>query len=160
VQLEEDEILNVVGHEFSHLKNRDPLVMLGLTSVEYLLRIYLFINLFSSFFWFGYLYLFVSITLLYFIAKFFEGRADLDTAVKIGQPKILAEALEKIGFRRLQFQGISAYKIQSWVRWDPHPPVYFRIRRLETLEKPEEIKHTLIQSIKDNIHAFADAIRM
>lgn len=159
VQLEEDEILNVVGHEFSHLKNRDPLVLLGLTSAEYFLRIYLFINLFSSFFWFGYLYLFVSITLLYFIAKFFEGRADLDTAVKIGQPKILAEALEKIGFRRLQFQDISAYKIQSWIRWDPHPPVYFRIRRLETLEKPEEIKHTLIQSIKDNIHAFANAIR-
>jgi heat shock protein HtpX len=159
VQLEEDEILNVVAHEFSHLKNRDPLVLLGLTSAEYLLRIYLFINLFASFFWFGYVYLFASITSLYFVAKFFEGRADLDTAVKIGQPKVLAEALEKIGFRRLQFQEVSAYKIQSWIRWDPHPPVYFRIRRLATLEKPEEIKHTLIQSIKDNLHAFADAIR-
>jgi heat shock protein HtpX len=159
VQLEEDEILNVVGHEFSHLKNRDPLVLLGLTSAEYLLRIYLFINLFAYFFWFGYVYLFASITLLYFIAKFFEGRADLDTAVKIGQPKILAGALEKIGFRGLQFQDVSAYQIQSWIKWDPHPPMYFRIRRLETLEKPEEIKHTLIQSIKDNLHAFADTIR-
>jgi heat shock protein HtpX len=123
VQLEEDEILNVVGHEFSHLKNRDPLVLLGLTSAGYLLRIYLFINLFVSFFWFGYIYLFASITLLYFIAKFFEGRADLDIAVKIGQPKILAGALEKIGFRRLQFQDVSAYKIQSWIRWDIHPPI-------------------------------------
>ncbi len=159
VQLEEDEILNVVGHEFSHLKNRDPLILLGLTSTEFLLRIYVLINLFASFFWFGYIYLFASITSLYFIAKFFEGRADLDTAVKIGQPKILAEALEKIGFRRLQFQDISAYRIQSWIRWDPHPPIYFRIHRLETLEKPEEIKHTLIRSIKDNLHAFVDAIR-
>ena len=159
VQLEEDEILNVVGHEFSHLKNRDPLVLLGLTSAEFLLRIYVLINLFAFFFWFGYVYLFASITVLYFIAKFFEGRADLDTAVKIGQPKILAEALEKIGYRRLQFQDVSAYKIQSWIRWDPHPPVYFRIHRLETLEKPEEIKHTLIRSIKDNLHAFVEAIR-
>jgi heat shock protein HtpX len=159
VQLEEDEIVNVVGHEFSHLKNRDPLILLGLTSAEFLLRIYVLISLFAYFFWFGYVYLFASITTLYFIAKFFEGRADLDTAVKIGQPKILAEALEKIGFRRLQFQDISSYRIQSWIRWDPHPPVYFRIHRLETLEKPEEIKHTLIQSIKDNLHAFAEAIR-
>jgi heat shock protein HtpX len=159
VQLEEQEILNVIGHEFSHLKNRDPLILLGLTSAEYLLRIYLFINLFASFFWFGYVYLFTSITLLFFVAKFFEGRADLDTAVKFGQPKILAEALEKIGFRSLQFQDVSAYRIQSWIRWDPHPPVYFRIRRLETLENTEEIKHTLIQSIKDNLREFVAAIR-
>ena len=159
VQLEEDEIVNVVGHEFSHLKNRDPLILLALTSTEYLLRIYIFINLFASFFWFGYLYLFTSISLLYFVAKFFEGRADLDAAIKIGQPKILAGALEKIGFRRLQFQDVSAYRIQSWIRWDPHPPMYFRVQRLETLENPENIKHTLLQSIKDNLRAFWNSLQ-
>lgn len=158
VQLEEDEILNVIGHEFSHLINRDPLVLLGLTTSEYLLRIYLLINLFTSFFWFAYIYLFLSLSSLYFIAKFFEGRADLDTAAKVGQPKVLAKALEKIGFSRLQFQDISAYRIQSWIRWDPHPPIYFRIHRLVTMENPQEIKHTLVRSIKDNFRAFWDAI--
>ncbi|MDG6222234.1 MAG: M56 family metallopeptidase [Candidatus Bathyarchaeota archaeon] len=159
VQLQEDEILNVIGHEFSHLVNRDPLILLGLTTSEYLLRIYLFLNLFTSFFWFAYIYLFLSLSSLYFIAKFFEGRADLDTAVKIGQPKVLAEALEKIGFSRLQFQDVSAYKVQSWIRWDPHPPIYFRIHRLMTIEDPKEIKHTLVRSIKDNFNGLWDAIR-
>jgi heat shock protein HtpX len=159
VQLEENEVLNVVGHEFSHLKNRDPLVLFGLTSAEYILRLYVFINLIFGFIWFAYLYLFTSITIMYFIAKFFEGRADLDAAVKIGQPKILAEALEKIGYQRLQFRDVGTYKIQSWIRWDTHPPIYFRIHRLETLEKPEEIKHTLFRSIKDNLTAFVDAFR-
>jgi len=159
VQLEEDEIVNVVGHEFSHLKNRDPLVLLALTNAEYLVRLYLFINLFASIFWFGYFYLFVSISLLYFVAKFFEGRADLDSAIKIGQPKVLANALEKIGYRRLQFKNIPQYRIQSWIRWDPHPPMYFRVNRLENLENPEDIKHPFIQSVKDNLRAFWNSIK-
>ena len=29
VQLEEDEILSVLGHEFGHLKGRDPLILYG-----------------------------------------------------------------------------------------------------------------------------------
>jgi heat shock protein HtpX len=66
----------------------------------------------------------------------------LDTTLRIGHPKILVEALEKIGFRRLRLLEVSVYKIQSWIRWDPHPPVYFRIHRLLMIEKPEEIKHT------------------
>ena len=159
VQLEEDEIVNVVGHEFSHLKNRDPLILLTLTSAEYLLRIYLFINLFASIFWFGYFYLFASLSLLYFVAKFFEGRADLDAAIKIGQPKVLANALEKIGFRRLQFKNVSQYRIQSWIRWDPHPPMYFRVKRLENLENLEDIKHPFIQSVKDNLRAFWSSLQ-
>jgi len=95
---------------------------------------------------------------IYFVAKFFEGRADLDSAVKIGQPEVLAEALRKIGYRKLQFERIPAYKIQGWIGWDPHPPIYFRVARLEKLESPEKVKHTLIQSIKDNIRGFLAAL--
>ena len=53
VQLEEEEVLSVLGHEFGHLKGRDPLILYGLTSAEFLFRFYvlfpLFPFIFSSF---------------------------------------------------------------------------------------------------------------
>jgi heat shock protein HtpX len=161
VQLEDDEIESVVGHEFGHLRGRDPLVLFALTSFEFLLRVYVFWPLlFSSYLslYFGYLYLFIAFSVVYFIAKFFEGRADLDSAIKIGQPKVLAEALRKIGFRRLSSERIPSYRFREWIGWDPHPPIYFRVARLEKLESPEKIKHPLIQSMKDNIRGFLDTI--
>jgi heat shock protein HtpX len=161
-QLEEDEIESVLGHEFGHLKNRDPLALFGLTSIEFLLRIYVFWPFIFSVdvpFYFGYLYLFVAFTIVYFIAKFFEGRADLDSAIEIGQPKVLAEALRKIGFRRLQLEKTPSNRFREWIGWDPHPPIYFRVARLEKLENPEKIKHPLIQSIKDNMRGLVDALR-
>lgn len=157
VQLEEDEIFSVVGHEFSHLKGRDPLVLFALTAAEYLLRFYVFL---PYLFFFGYFYLFFALGAVYFIAKFFEARADLEAAVKIGQPKVLAEALRKIGFRKLQFERMPSYKIQGWIGWDPHPPIYFRVARLEKLDASEKVRHTMIQSIKDNIRGFLEAINL
>jgi heat shock protein HtpX len=158
VQLEEDEILNVVGHELSHLRARDPLILFGLTAAEYLLRFYVFLNFFFVNIFFGYLYLFFALTVVFFVAKFFEGRADLDAAVRIGQPKVLAEALRKIGFSKLQFARIPSYRLQSWIRWDPHPPTYFRVARLEKLDDPEKVQHPLLQSIKDNIQGFHESL--
>ncbi len=155
VQLEDDEILGVIGHEFSHLKGRDPLVLFALTAAEYLLRVYVF---WPFLFIFGYFYLFLALTAVYFIAKFFEAKADLEAAVKLGHPEILAEALRKIGFRRLQFERMPAYRLQEWLGWDPHPPLYFRIARLERIKDPSSIKHPFLQSIKDNISGFLEAI--
>ena len=155
VQLEEDEILGVIGHEFSHLKGRDPLMLFMLSAGEYLLRVYVF---WPFLLFFGYFYLFLALTAVYFVAKFFEAKADLEAAAKIGHPEVLAEALRKIGFRRLQFERISAYRLQEWLGWDPHPPLYFRIARLERIKDPASIKHPFIQSIKDNISGFLEAI--
>jgi len=42
VQLEEDKILSVIGHELGHLKGRDPLILFGIISGEYLLRMFVF----------------------------------------------------------------------------------------------------------------------
>ena len=159
VQLEEDEIFGVVGHEFSHLKGRDPLILFALTAGEYLLRFYVFFPLlffFGYLFW--YLYFFFALGAVFFVAKFFEARADLEAAIKIGQPAVLAKALRKIGFRKLQFERMPTYKIQGWIGWDPHPPIYFRVARLEKLEAPDKVKHPLIQSIKDNIRGFFEAL--
>jgi len=155
VQLEEDEILHVIGHEFSHLKGRDPLMLFALTATEYLLRVYVF---WPFLFVFGYFYLFLALTIVYFIAKFFEAKADLEAAVKLGHPEVLAEALRKIGFRKLQFERMPTYRLQEWLGWDPHPPLYFRIARLERIRDITKIRHPFIQSIKDNISGFLKAL--
>ena len=93
-------------------------------------------------------------TLIYFIAKFFEARADILSAIIIGQPKVLAKALEKIGFKRLLNERVPAFRIQEWISMEPHPPIYFRVGRLEKLETPVKIKHPLIQSAKDVTRGF------
>jgi len=156
VQLNDDEILNVIGHEFSHLRARDPLILFGLTSAEFLLRAYIMWPLIYAF---GFLYLFLSFGVIYFIAKFFESRADLESAIKLGQPMVLAEALQKIGYRKLQFERMPSYRIQGWLGFDPHPPIYFRVARLEKLGSPVKIRYPLLQSIKDNIRGLYAALR-
>ncbi|MEM2940754.1 MAG: M48 family metalloprotease [Thermoproteota archaeon] len=155
VQLNEKEALSVLGHEFSHLKGRDPLILFLLTSLEYLLRFYVFWPLLYLF---GYFYILFALGVVYFIAKFFESKADLESAIRIGEPQTLANALRKIGFHRLQLETTRGYALQEWIGWDPHPPVYFRIARLESLKEPEKIKHPLIRSIKDNIHGFLEIL--
>lgn len=156
VQLEENEILSVIGHEFGHLKGRDPLILFALTSSEYLFRVYVLWYLWPALFFFPFFYFyFLFITGgIYFIAKFFEARADLESATHVGQPQVLAEALRKIGFRKLQLERVQANKVQNWLGLDPHPPIYFRIGRLEKLQTPVKVRHTLVQSIKDVVNGF------
>jgi len=72
----------------------------------------------------------------------------------IGQPGVLAEALEKIGFKRLLYERAPSYRFQEWISMEPHPPIYFRVNRLEKLETPVEIKHPFIQSAKDVTNGF------
>ena len=155
VHLEEDEIVSVLGHEFGHLRGRDPLILYGLVSAEFLLRFYvllpLFPLLFSSFLFFAYFW--VMMVVIFFIAKFFEARADLVSANMVGNPEVLAGSLEKIGFQRLLYERTPSFRIQEWLGLDPHPPIYFRVDRLEKLGS-EKIKHPLLQSIKDVIRGF------
>jgi len=160
VQLEEEEVISVLGHEFGHLKGRDPLLLYGLTSAEFLFRFYvlfpLFPFIFSSFLFF--VYFWAVMVVIFFIAKFFEARADLTSAIKMGKPEVLAGALEKIGFQRLLYERTPSFRLQEWLGLDPHPPIYFRVARLEKLGAPEKVKHPLIQSIKDVLAGFRDAI--
>ncbi len=160
VQLEEEEVVSVLGHEFGHLKGRDPLILYGLTSAEFLIRFYvlfpLFPLIFSSFLFLFYFW--AVMIVIFFIAKFFEARADLVSAIMIGQPEVLADALEKIGFQRLLYERTPTFRVQEWLGLDPHPPIYFRVDRLEKLRAPEKIRHPLIQSIKDVARGFIASI--
>ncbi|MCW3994816.1 MAG: M56 family metallopeptidase [Candidatus Bathyarchaeota archaeon] len=160
VQLQENEILSVLGHEFGHLRGRDPLILYGLVSAEFLFRFYvlfpLFPLIFSSFLFF--VYFWAIMVVIFFIAKFFEARADLVSAIMVGHPQVLAGSLEKIGFQRLLYERTPSFRIQEWLGLDPHPPIYFRVDRLENLS-PEEIKHPLIQSIKDVTRGFIATLK-
>jgi heat shock protein HtpX len=159
VQLEEPEIISVLGHEFGHLKGRDPLLLYGLTSAEFLFRFYVLFTffplIFTSFLFFAYFW--AVMVVIFFIAKFFEARADLVSAIQMGQPEVLAGALEKIGFQRLLYERTPSFRLQEWLGLDPHPPIYFRVDRLEKLESPANIKHPLLQSIKDVFSGFRDS---
>ena len=160
VQLEEPEVVSVLGHEFGHLKGRDPLILFGLLSAEFLFRFYVLLALFPFIFQslVFFIYFFAVMTLIFFIAKFFEARADLTSAIMMGQPKVMARSLEKIGFHRLLFERTPSFRLQEWVGLDSHPPIYFRVNRLENLS-PENIRHPLLQSIKDVVKGFASTLR-
>ena len=159
-QLEEDEIHSVLGHEFGHLKGRDPLLLYGLLSTEFLFRFYVVLALFPIIFaniLYFFLYFWGVMTLLFFVAKFFEARADLISSIVVGQPWVLAGALEEIGFKRLLFERVPSYRVQEWVSLDPHPPIYFRVARLRKLGETVKIAHPLWQSAKDVTRGFIDS---
>ncbi len=155
-QLDEPEVISVLGHEFGHLKGRDPLILFGLLSAEFIFRFYVLLALFPEIFLslLFFVYFFAVMTLIFFIAKFFEARADLTSAIMMGQPKILAHSLEKIGFQRLLFERTPSFRLQEWVGLDSHPPIYWRVDRLEKLAEPVQVKHPLVQSIKEVISGF------
>ena len=160
VKLEVDEIESVLGHEFGHLRGRDPLWLYGLTSGEFLFRFYVLLPFFPFVYnpFLFLIYFWISLGVIFFIAKFFEARSDLVSAIEIGKPKVLASALEKIGFQRLLYERTPSFRLRQWVGFDAHPPIYFRIRRLEKLTVPVNIRHPLVQSIKDVVSGFIATI--
>ena len=155
VQLNEKEILSVLGHEMGHLQGRDPLILFSIISGEFILR---FTVLFPIVIINPILYIIVVMALIFFVAKFFETRADLLSAMKVGQPDVLAEALRKIAYQRLQMEKVGS-KIPRWLSWDTHPPVYFRIDRLKNMRSPVESKNPLIQSARDVVNGFFASFR-
>jgi len=155
LQLSDEEIESVLGHEFGHLKGHDPLWLYGLSAIQYLFWFYIIFTLIrTSSTFLLIIYLWALLTLTYFVSKFFEARADLISAIVIGKPKVLANSLEKIGFQRLLYERVPSFRFQEWLSWDPHPPIYFRIARLRNLDDPSRIKHPLRQSAREVIRGF------
>lgn len=158
VQLEEDEIEVVIGHELSHLRAGDPVAMFLLSVVIYFSGVYLLWRYIAPFYLF---YLIGVFWLLFFFGKFLESRADLEAGLIIGRPKVMAESLKKIGFRRLvlseRFLEPGVSRVGEWLRFDPHPPLYFRIQRLEELDLANPPKHTLLSSMRAVLSGLANS---
>jgi heat shock protein HtpX len=149
MQLDEDEIEVVIGHELSHLRAGDPITLFLLILTQYLAGTYIYFQYLGSF-WLP--YLIGMFWLIFFFGKFLESRADLEAGIIIGKPKVMAESLKKIGFRRLvlseRFLEPGVSRFWEWMRFDPHPPLYFRIDRLEELDLKNPPKHTLRSSMR------------
>lgn len=158
-QMEEEEIKAVLAHEFSHVRARDPLVLMTLATLEYMVRVYLLWPFFAQF---GLLvdiaYLVLSLTLLFFVAKFLEARADLDAALITGSPKLLASSLRKLGLWKFQSSVFELANIREWLKWDPHPPLYYRIKTLDKLDITK-LRHTYLSAAKGCLIGFYNALR-
>ncbi len=150
--LKEDEIKAVIAHEFSHIVNHDPIIISSIFSAEYLIRILVTLNIPI---FLGYLYLVFSFTTAFFIAKFFEERADLVGAYYINNANSLKEALKRIGYRRLILEKDSFSRVYSWLKWfDAHPPISYRIERLDKNVTKDDLslRHIARECISDLFH--------
>jgi heat shock protein HtpX len=158
VQLDEEEVEVVVGHELSHLKSGDPVALFSLVAAEYLGRVYLWLKFIQAIFIPYLIFVFWGI---FFFGKFLESRADLEAGIILGKPKVMAESLKKIGFRRLvleeRFLEPDVSRFGEWLRFDPHPPLYFRIQRLESLDLSNPPKHTFLSSVRAVTRGFLHA---
>jgi heat shock protein HtpX len=150
VQLEEKEIELVVGHELSHLRFGDPAILFSITTVQYFAWVYFLLPYLAQF-WI--IYMILIFWLIFFFGKFLEARADLEAAYILGDPQTMANSLKKIGFKRLlldsNFIEGKESSFEDWLAFDPHPPLGFRIRRMENLDLNDVPKHTLLRSISD-----------
>nr|MDO8082253.1 M56 family metallopeptidase [Candidatus Freyarchaeota archaeon] len=158
-QLEDKELLSVIGHEMSHLKAHDPLALYGLVILEYLVQFYILAPYLTNWGYIGLFgFLIVAFALIIGLAKVFEARCDLDSVKYIGNPETLAQGLRKIAFKRLlpiykREPVHRRYRRLEWLTFDSHPPAYYRIKRVENLSQPIS-KHTFWASLRDNIKGF------
>jgi heat shock protein HtpX len=157
IDLTDEELESVIGHELGHVKGHDPVILFGVSSVVYIGAFYFWYSVFLTL---GLLYYLIAFGVIFAVGKVLETRADTESAMVLGNAQELATSLTKIGFRQLyqeKYGGLG--KFIDWFRFDPHPPIYFRISRLSSLAGHEStIRHAFLVSLRDCISGFFGSI--
>jgi heat shock protein HtpX len=104
------------------------------------------------------IYFIIAFGAIFAIGKVLETRADTQSAIVLGTPDVMASALTKIGIRQLYREKYSpAAKLVDWFQFDPHPPIYFRVKRMSDFSSRKEVKHAFLVSLRDCIQGFIAA---
>ncbi len=152
--LNEVELEAVIGHELGHIKGHDPVILGTVTSFEFFGRFFLWFPIFLAQ---PILYFIVVFGAIFAIGKVLETRADTESAIVLGNPDAMATALTKIGLRQLYHEKYSPVaKVLDWFQFDPHPPIYFRVKRMSEFKSngSDETRHMFLISLRDCIEGF------
>jgi len=151
--LNDEELNAVVGHELGHVRGHDTVILFVVTCLIYLGGFYLWLPLLL---YLGIFYFLIAFGITYMVGKFLETRADTLSAVVLGTPDALASALTKIGFTQLYLERYhQGYRLLDWLRFDSHPPIYFRIQRLTRISHDGvKVKHAFWTSVRDCLSGF------
>lgn len=150
--LSDEELESTVGHELGHIKGHDSTILFGLTSFQYLGMFYLWYPLVL---YLGIFYFVIAFGVIFAFGKVLETRADTESAVVLRDPDGLALGLKKIGFAEFYYEKYStARRILAWFRFDPHPPIYFRINRMSEFSGGKTTRHSFLISLRDCVVGF------
>jgi heat shock protein HtpX len=155
--LNDEELQSVVGHEFGHVKGRDPVILFCTTSLVIFGGLYLWTPLLE---YLGFFYFLFAFALIYAVGKVLETRADTASAMVLGDAKVLAGALTSMGYPQLyREKRSSGARLVDWLIFDSHPPMYFRVDRLNRIaEKGNNVRHAFAVSVRDSLDGFLKAL--
>jgi len=144
-QYNEKDIQAVLAHEFSHLKHKDVIFIFSIGTIEYLLRLYLLMNKFilSLFGLWIILYIPIVITLFFLIVKIIELRSDIDAVKTMGSSSYLINVLSCI---MPKSDANDIEHLLSWISWTTHPPIDFRLKLLERIDKDDNLRRKVFKS--------------